>query len=183
MADHVNFEQIGRGSPRRYFLCCYTLHTSIYAMYCCCWLHPCRVSYSFLQGIGSIAQENTTADILVEDQLRPPLDMLAVDLERKLHKPNSWTVLRVISCGIYCQLKLCTDSTSLFDSFWGIFWIKTSCGHLLEIWCLLVLNYVEGTYCVPVFCGVIQRSRQDFMMNIKGSITRQDFFLHCWYTT
>ena len=35
-----------------------------------------RVSYSFPLGLGNIAQENTTADILVEDQLWPPLDSL-----------------------------------------------------------------------------------------------------------
>ena len=48
-----------------------------------------RVSYSFLRGLGNIAQENTTADILVEDQLQPPLDMVTVDLEQELRKLNS----------------------------------------------------------------------------------------------
>ena len=36
-----------------------------------------------------MAQENTTADILIEDQLRPPLDMVTVDQERKMLQPNS----------------------------------------------------------------------------------------------
>ena len=39
---------------------------------CYCTLHPYKVSYSFL-GLGSIAQENTAADILIEDRLRPQL--------------------------------------------------------------------------------------------------------------
>ena len=34
-------------------------------------------------------EENTTEDILVEDQLLPPLNMAMVDQERELHKPNS----------------------------------------------------------------------------------------------
>ena len=46
--------------------------------------HPYRVRYSFLQGLGNIAQENTTADILIESQL-----WQTVDQERELHKPNS----------------------------------------------------------------------------------------------
>ena len=53
-----------------------------HAISCCyCWLHPCRVSYSFLQGLGNTAQENTTVDILIEDQPRSPLDMVTVDQE------------------------------------------------------------------------------------------------------
>ena len=47
------------------------------------------VSYSFLQELGIIKQENATADILVADQLWPPLDVLAVDKEREVHKPKS----------------------------------------------------------------------------------------------
>ena len=52
------------------------------------------MSYSRLQRLGNIAQENTTnqtADVLVEDQLQPPLDMVTVDQERELHKPNIGT--------------------------------------------------------------------------------------------
>ena len=40
----------------------------------------------FPSRIGNIVQENTTADILIEDQPQPPLDMVTVDQE--LYKPN-----------------------------------------------------------------------------------------------
>ena len=64
--------------------------TSEHTISCCfCRLHPCRVSYSFLQGLGNIVQENTTADILIEDQLQPLWDMVTVVQERELHTPNS----------------------------------------------------------------------------------------------
>ena len=39
-----------------------------------------------------VAQEittNQTADVLVEGQLKPPLDMVTVFQEREPHKPNS----------------------------------------------------------------------------------------------
>ena len=36
----------------------------------------------------NITQENTTADILVEDQLWPPLDMVTVDQEQEHHNSN-----------------------------------------------------------------------------------------------
>ena len=49
------------------------------------------INYSFLQGLGNIAQENTTEDILIEDQLQPPLDMVTVDQE--LSKRESLTVV------------------------------------------------------------------------------------------
>ena len=39
------------------------------------------VSYSL--GLGNIAQENTTADVLVGDQLRPPLDKVTFDQEHE----------------------------------------------------------------------------------------------------
>ena len=50
----------------------------------------CRVSYSFLRGLRlcNIAQ-NTTAYILVEDQLRLSLNIVTVDQERELHRPSS----------------------------------------------------------------------------------------------
>ena len=53
--------------------------------HCCyCWLHSYyRDSNSFLRGLSNIAQANTTADILMEDQLRPPLDMVTVNQERE----------------------------------------------------------------------------------------------------
>ena len=47
-----------------------------------------RISDTILRGPGNIAQENTTADILLEDKLWSPLDMATVDLECELHKPN-----------------------------------------------------------------------------------------------
>ena len=34
----------------------------------------------------------TTADIFIEDQLLPPLDMVTIDQEREMHKPNNWTM-------------------------------------------------------------------------------------------
>ena len=36
-----------------------------------------------------MAQEKSTTDILVEDQLWPPLGMITVDHVQELHKPNS----------------------------------------------------------------------------------------------
>ena len=36
------------------------------------------------EGLGNIAQENATADFLIEDQLQYPLDMVNVDQEREL---------------------------------------------------------------------------------------------------
>ena len=88
----------------------YTTYISAHAMYCCyccCTLH----TYQHMLCIASIVdsthvhhvgpkyqksfkdlvifyRENTTADILIEDQLWPPLDMVTVDQERKLLKPN-----------------------------------------------------------------------------------------------
>ena len=41
------------------------------------------------EDLGNIAQENTTADIWLKDQLQPPLYMVTVDQERELHKPKS----------------------------------------------------------------------------------------------
>ena len=46
------------------------------------------VSYSFLRGLGNIAQVNTRADILVEDKLRPSSAMETVDQEQELNKPQ-----------------------------------------------------------------------------------------------
>ena len=36
---------------------------------------------------------NQTADVLVEDQLQAPLDVMTVRKEREVHKPNSRTEL------------------------------------------------------------------------------------------
>ena len=38
----------------------------------------------------TVAQENTTADSLIENQLQPILDKVTVDQERELHKPYRW---------------------------------------------------------------------------------------------
>ena len=40
-----------------------------------CGLHPCKVSYSILRGIGNIAQENTTADIYIIGPATVPLEL------------------------------------------------------------------------------------------------------------
>ena len=48
------------------------------------------------RGFDNIAQE-TTADILVEDQLQPPLDMATDDQEPELHKqPNNLTLATAV---------------------------------------------------------------------------------------
>ena len=59
---------------------------------------PCLVPYirsaSLIQGLGNSCRENSTnqtADVLVEDQLQPPLDLVTVSQEQELHKPNSRT--------------------------------------------------------------------------------------------
>ena len=41
--------------------------------------------------LGNIAQYNTKADILIENRLWPPLDMVTVDQERELHVLDIWT--------------------------------------------------------------------------------------------
>ena len=41
----------------------------------------------FFKKTSNIAQENTTVDILTENQLWTPLDMV-VDQEQEVHKPN-----------------------------------------------------------------------------------------------
>ena len=54
---------------------------------------------------------------MVEDQLRSPLDLVTVEKERKLHKPNCWTkrwlfivvwIIRTINTSVSM---LCFDST------------------------------------------------------------------------
>ena len=39
-------------------------------------------------GLGNIGQENTIAYILIQNQIWPTLDMVTVDLEQEIHKPN-----------------------------------------------------------------------------------------------
>ena len=60
MADHIKCGLIGGGSPR---------HSNFF----------------FHVGSANIALANTTADILIDNRLRPPLDMVTVDQERELY--------------------------------------------------------------------------------------------------
>ena len=53
--------------------------------------HIHKASYSVLQRLGNNAQEKTIADILIEDKLWPPLDMVTADQEWENHKSNTWT--------------------------------------------------------------------------------------------
>ena len=48
-------------------------------------LYTYSVSYSLLKGLGNILWENTKANVLIEDQLWPPLDVVTVDQVRELH--------------------------------------------------------------------------------------------------
>ena len=78
--DYIKCEQIGGGSPRH-------LNNLSYLFIVDC-THVGSAN-SFLRGLGNIAKENTTADILIEDQLWPPLDTVTVDQERELHKSKT----------------------------------------------------------------------------------------------
>ena len=116
MEDYIKCELIGRVSPRYlntfsnlYIVTVYYTHI-IHAMYYCyCWQYPhtpcCPLQtnqnipciYAIVDGshvryigLGNISQENSTADILVENQLWPPLDM-TVDQEQELHKREPQT--------------------------------------------------------------------------------------------
>ena len=67
----------------------YVVHYKIIKTYHILWLFDCtQVNYSFLRRLDNIAQGNTTADILLKDQLRPPLDEVRVDQVWEFH---SWT--------------------------------------------------------------------------------------------
>ena len=112
MEDYIKCELIGGRSPRY-------LNTFLKLVYCCCthiylYIVDCThvVSARFLQGLGSIAQENTTAGILVEDELGPPLDMLTVEQERKnsTTKCKSIVVVRIINIS-------CLDNLTTFTNF------------------------------------------------------------------
>ena len=131
---------------------------------CYCWLHPCRVRYSFLRGLDNIAQENTTADILLEDQLWSPLDMIQLtgreNTTNQIAEPS-----KSIRCGTNHQDKLSwryvpTNIVSFFLlSFftWSRNWVVMDVlEHLdllvLKLWWedLLYASYDEGTYSPPV---------------------------------
>ena len=56
-------------------------------------MHSCRVSYSFLHRLRNIALENTTADVLEENQQWPPLNMATVDTDEKSSNQNCvWVI-------------------------------------------------------------------------------------------
>ena len=54
----------------------YTMLSKISGTYNTLLLHPYSVSYSFLQELDNISQVNATADLLIEDQLLPHLNMV-----------------------------------------------------------------------------------------------------------
>ena len=66
-------------------------------------LHPSGVGFNLLRGLDNIAQENTTADIFVEDLLLPLLDMVTVD--QGVRSPQPKHKVQVICCGKNRQLK------------------------------------------------------------------------------
>ena len=113
---------------------------------CYCWLHPYRVSYSFVRGLGNIAQENITVDILVEYQLWPSLVKVTVDQEQELHKPNSWTKLTVNRSWTWQCIPL--------PPFFLLHWIKKLSSHRQTFIGTFVVfwyqNYDERTICTPV---------------------------------
>ena len=62
--------------------------------------------------------ENTTADILAEDQLWP--HMVTVDQERELHKPNSLTKCEAFIVGRIVNISCVLAKLNMFTSFgWG----------------------------------------------------------------
>ena len=77
-----------------------------------CWLLPCRVGYRFLEDMGPLRrtlqlQQIFWSNILIEDQLRPPLEMVTVDKKWELHK-KSWN-----KCQLFVTvqiIKLCSVS-------------------------------------------------------------------------
>ena len=79
--------------------------------------------------------ENITADISTEEQLWPPLDMVTVDHERELHKPNSRTkcksfvVIQIVNGS--CDVTIPTTFSIFF--FFLLHWIekRNSFGILL----------------------------------------------------
>ena len=154
-------------------------------MCCCyCWLYPCRPccptyqntpylvalvdctdicwATAFLKDFGNISWKNTTADILIEDQLWPPLDKATVDQEQELQN------LAELAWGIPSWYESSTEvvyqrylplSTGFFfffcitglknsiavDAYWNI-------GSLLvlKLEDLLHASYNDRTYCTPV---------------------------------
>ena len=118
---------------------------------CYCWLHPYRVSYSFLQGLGIIAQNNTKADI-VEDALAP-LDMVTVRLSgARTAKPNSRT-RRVICCIVVasCTPVMMRGPLVRQLSWEDLLYSSDEEDLLYAYWeDLLYASYDERTSCTPV---------------------------------
>ena len=85
--------------------------------------------------------------MLIEDQLRPPLDMITVDQERELQ-------IAKLSASHLSWYEALTEVVSRFFLFTIILlqWIKklSSRGCFWNIWSLLALNCYERTYCMPV---------------------------------
>ena len=174
----------------------YTMSSKLsdHTVSCCyCWLHPCRVSYCFLQGLGNIAQENIMADSLIEDQVWPLLDMVTVDKEREFHKPNSltkhesffmvWTVNRS------CVLAILATSAAVFfllnwfkkQNSRGCLWehLQSSCKIMIRrpiIRCLCVRRNRERNKHTTNSCWWILRV---FSLTIMGFL----WFFRCWFTT
>ena len=71
------------------------------------------VSYSCFQGLGNIAQDNASADILIEDSAKPPLDIVTVDQEWELHKLNREGLWQPVLLG---------ETTSVTTSLVGGLW-------------------------------------------------------------
>ena len=62
----------------------------------CTHVGSAATSLKDLVTLAHVNSTNQTADVLVEDQLQPPLDMRTVSQGREIHKPNSRTVEQVI---------------------------------------------------------------------------------------
>ena len=142
------------------------VHVALYTMLSKISKHTisCRYCGLLPYRVGTIAQQNTAADILVEDQPRLPLDVITVDQEWELHKPNSWIgcqsyVLRIVNRSrvptvytlspFYYSFLFLTRLRNRrdVDVWWNI------CSLLaLKLWWgdLLYSSYDEGAYCTPV---------------------------------
>ena len=75
--------------------------------------HLYRVRYSFLQGLGKIALENTRADILIEDQL-----WQTVDQERELHSHPFWYISTIHT--IFVSFSTGSRNGAIMDAYWNI---------------------------------------------------------------
>ena len=178
------------------FIVVYILHTNIHYILCCyCWLlYPCCskcLNISYLVAIidcthiGSatasfydlVTLHRSTADILVEDQLWPPLDMVTVDQEWKLHNPNSWTRRKSFVVGKNRKHKLCLDTCHFRQFFFFLLQLIkkwSSCEHLLEhLESTGTKIKMRGPYCAPGMCRKKHNNEiNKLLMNLKR-------FSHC----